>query len=105
MSYRGIGIAIDYIFNTQRLISNYLLDERLHLDELEDMHFSKIAYLNGLLISLDVNNYFITRLVRHQDSDHSDFYFKYSFFFYWLKGIFSNFLKYKNTVIKHYSKK
>ena len=48
------------------LIENFLLDERLFWDEMEDLQLSKMANLYGLLINLDRNNYFISREVRHK---------------------------------------
>lgn len=52
----------------RKLIKKYLLDERLHWEEFEDMHLSKIAYLDGSMIAIDPSNYFISKSVNHKST-------------------------------------
>ena len=49
----------------RKLLKKHLLDERIHWGELEDIHFSKVAFLDGSLINIDKNNFFISRSVNH----------------------------------------
>ena len=48
----------------KNLIEGFMFDERLYWDEMEDIYFSKIAHLRGLLIDIDCGNHFITKEVR-----------------------------------------
>ena len=85
----------------KNLIQSFMFDERLYWDELEDMQFSKFAYLNGLLISMDSNNYFISRAVRHRPKNKNNFFKKYLMYYHWIRGCISNYYKYKRIIYKY----
>lgn len=53
------------IIGKKHLILQHKLDERLHWEEMEDIHFSKAAYLNGAFFNIDINNSFISESVNH----------------------------------------
>lgn len=52
----------------RHVIESFKLDERLHWEELEDMQFSKAAYLHGAFINVDPENCFISEAVNHRPS-------------------------------------
>ena len=86
----------------KNLVESFMLDERLHWDELEDMQFSKIAYLNGLLIRLESNNYFISRQVRHITQTSSWYHLNIRKKFSWFLGVVGNYLRYKKIIKIYY---
>lgn len=53
------------VVGKRKLLKRHLLDERLFWGELEDIHFSKVAFLDGALINIDEKNAFISRSVNH----------------------------------------
>ena len=53
----------DLIFK-KHLIAPFMLDERLHWNEMEDVQFSYSAALSGLFCYLDINNYLLTESSR-----------------------------------------
>ena len=85
----------------KNLVQSFMFDERLFWDELEDMQFSKFAYLNGILVLPDRNNYFISRAVRHKGMKKGNKLHKYFTYYYWLRGIISNYLKYKKAIFNY----
>jgi hypothetical protein len=60
------------LIGKRKLLNKHLMDERIHWEELEDMHFSKVAFLDGSLINIDKNNYFISRAINHISKRNSD---------------------------------
>lgn len=79
----------------KHLIEKNLFDERLFWDELEDMQISKMAFLNGMLISLDQKNYFISREVRHKTYKSDWIEIRMSSAFRWIKSLLKDFVLYK----------
>jgi hypothetical protein len=83
------------------LLKKHLLDERIHWGELEDMHLSKVAYLDGSLINIDKNNFFISRAVNHiPKMIKSNFLNKIKSFIFWLYALMKHnvfFYKMKNN--------
>lgn len=53
------------ILGKKHLIQPIMLDERLHWRELEDIHLSKMLYLNGAFFNVDPNNHLISLSVNH----------------------------------------
>lgn len=53
------------IIGKKHLLLQYKLDERLYWGEMEDIHFSKVAYLNGAFFNIDINNSIISESVNH----------------------------------------
>jgi hypothetical protein len=88
----------------KNLIEPFMLDERLHWDEIEDMQFSKIAYLNGLLINIDPDNYFVARQVRHIPQSYSWYRLKIHNKYSWLRGLLINFILFSRVAKKYYKK-
>jgi hypothetical protein len=82
----------------EHLFKPFLLDERLHWDELEDMQLSKVAYINGILISVDSNNFFISREVRHRTYNSDWWTIKVLSKINWLKALIKNYLYFKKKV-------
>jgi hypothetical protein len=82
----------------KNLVEDYLFDERLFWDELEDMQISKMAYLNGVLISIDKNNFFISREVRHKTHKGGVRFLKIIQIYNWIKALIKDFLKYRKKV-------
>jgi hypothetical protein len=87
----------------KNLIESILLDERLFWDEMEDIQLSKNAYINGLLISVDPLNYFISREVRHSVSSYSWYRLHIYEKYLWLRSILANYLKYWRIVKQYYN--
>jgi hypothetical protein len=88
----------------KHLITNFMLDERLFWDEMEDMQFSKMAYLNGLLINVDPNNYLISKAVNHKTRKINWFQLKSVSKYIFIRGIVAGHLKYwiiKNKYFKN----
>jgi hypothetical protein len=54
------------ITGKKHLIKKYCLDERLHWGEMEDIQFSKQAYLDGCLFYIDSQNHVISKSVNHK---------------------------------------
>ena len=83
------------------MLKKHLLDERIHWGELEDMHLSKVAYLDGSLINIDKNNFFISRAVNHiPKMIKSNFLNKIKSFIFWLYALMKHnvfFYKMKNN--------
>ncbi len=86
----------------KNLIEPFMLDERLHWDEIEDMQLSKIAYLNGLLINIDPDNYFVARKVRHIPQSYSWYRLKIHNKYSWLRGLFINFIRFRRIAKIYY---
>ena len=86
----------------KNLISGFMLDQRLYWNEMEDIQFSKMAYLNGLLISVDKNNSFISKEVRQCATPSSLFHLKIYGNYLWLKDILKIMVKYRISKFKYY---
>jgi hypothetical protein len=71
----------------KNLIEDFMLDERLYWDEMEDIYFSKVCALNGLLIDIDSTNFFITKEVRQKARSDSWISLKIYSKFFWLKDL------------------
>jgi hypothetical protein len=87
------------------LILDFMLDERLHWDELEDIQFSKQAYLGGAFINVDVNNFVYSESVRHNPQAKSDLHIRLLELYDWCRGYVSNYLKFRVIQRKYYAKK
>ena len=85
----------------KHLIEKNLFDERLFWDELEDMQISKMAYLNGMLISLDKINYFISREVRHKTHKSDWIEIRLNSIFRWIRSLLKNAFLYKIKIRKY----
>lgn len=89
------------VIGKANLLKKHLLDERIHWGELEDMHLSKVAYLDGSLINIDKNNFFISRAVNHiPKMIKSNFLNKIKSFIFWLYALMKHnvfFYKMKNN--------
>ncbi len=89
------------VIGKANLLKKHLLDERIHWGELEDMHLSKVAYLDGSLINIDKNNFFISRAVNHiPNMIKSNFLNKIKSFIFWIYALMKNnifFYKMKNN--------
>ena len=88
----------------RHLIKDFKLDERLFWGELEDMQFSKISYLNGLLINIDPNNYFISRQVRHIPRAEGWFRIKIYEKYLWYINLIKSMIKNRRIVRMYYKK-
>jgi len=75
-------------------VAGFMLDERLHWGEMEDLHLSKVANLNGMQIDVDARNYFISRQVRHNPKTYSWFELHVVEKYLWLRTILTGNLKY-----------
>ncbi len=75
------------ILGKKHLMARYGLDERLHWEELEDMHFSKMAYLDGAFINIDVRNCIVSKAVNHQAARHGEAYTAFREWLSWLLGV------------------
>ena len=64
------------LIGKRNLLKRHLLDERIYWCELEDIHFSKVAYLDGALINIDKKIYFISRSVNHNPKKINSFFLK-----------------------------
>ncbi|MFZ5875373.1 MAG: hypothetical protein ACOYXU_03080 [Nitrospirota bacterium] len=82
------------ILGKKHLMADYGLDERLHWEELEDMHFSKMAYLDGAFMNIDVNNCIVSKAVNHQAARHGEAYMAFREWTSWLLGVVVNFMKF-----------
>lgn len=91
------------ILGKKHLMTQHMLDERLHWEELEDMQFSKIAYLNGAFITTDIANCFISKSVNHKSVRYIAGYSELKVKYYWLRGLCSTFLKF-HYYLKQYDK-
>jgi hypothetical protein len=80
------------IIMKKNLVKEFLLDERLFWDEMEDFQLSKMANLNGLLINVDKNNHFISREVRHKVKEINWFRLKVIESYGHIKAILKNFI-------------
>jgi len=80
------------IIMKKNLVEEFLLDERLFWDEMEDIQLSKTANLNGLLINLDKNNHFTSREVRHKVKEINWFRLKISERYNHIKAIIKSFI-------------
>lgn len=94
------------ILGKKHLIESVMLDERLHWRELEDIHFSKMLYLNGAFFNVDPNNYLISLSVNHSPQrEHEKTYFKEIIeYFNWYILVLKNYIKFhicKNFVLKN----
>lgn len=89
----------------KNLMLRAMFDERLHWEELEDMQLSKKVYLEGAFINVDVKNCVYSEAVNHKSQSRSEMYSSLIERYYWLRGYVSNFIKFRLTQKKYYSKK
>ena len=89
------------ITGKRHLIRKYKLDERVYWDELEDMHFSKTAYLDGAFFYLDPNNRIISEAVNHKPVKKTVFYDIKSTI-NWLFALAKNFIKFHYLILMYY---
>jgi hypothetical protein len=83
-------------------VEKFMLDERLHWVELEDMQFSKIAYLHGLMINIDSNNNFISRAVNHNTKKFNWYRIVIVNTYLWIRGLLGNLIHYSRMINKYY---
>lgn len=93
------------ILGKKHLISNHHLDERLHWEELEDIHFSKMICLNGSFIGVDINNKFVSEAVNHRPISWVSGDFSVIDKLNQFRSLSSNFIRYYYYKKKYYSSK
>lgn len=93
------------IVGKRNLMSKYKIDERLHWEEFEDMHFSKVAYLDGAFFYLDPQNYFISESVNHKALKGETKFKRLKEIIYWNIGIAKSFIKFNSIIKKYYKNK
>jgi hypothetical protein len=86
----------------RHLVSEYGLNETLHWEELEDMHFSKTAYLNGALVGIDVNNFFYSESVNHRASGRQGMVHRIVGWMTWYRGLLTSFVKFRLYTARYY---
>ncbi len=89
----------------KNIISEFMFDERLHWEELEDMQLSKQAYLAGAFINIDANNFVYSDSVNHKSERRSDLYIRLLELYGWCRGYVSNYIKFRIIQRKYYVKK
>lgn len=89
----------------RHIILEFMFDERLHWEELEDMQLSKQAYLAGALINVDINNFVYSESVNHKVEARPDLYIRLLELYYWWRGYIGSYLKFRVIQRKYYSKK
>jgi hypothetical protein len=80
------------------------LDERLYWEELEDIHFSKLAILNGAFLYLDVNNYFISESVNHKPNKTRRKIYNFELKLRWIYNLVKNYVKFNYILCVKYKK-
>lgn len=76
-----------------KLIRKILIDERLHWGELEDLHFSKVAYLDGSFFYVDPKNSFISESVNHAPyKSQQNFFKRIKSYLSWYYMVFKDFI-------------
>jgi len=83
------------------LLINNLIDQRLHWGELEDIHHSKIAFLNGAFFYLDPNNKIISLPVNHISRKVSNVLHK-KLRILFLLNVIKSYFKFRTYIIKYY---
>ncbi len=89
----------------RNIILEFMFDERLHWEELEDMQLSKQAYLAGAFINVDVNNFVYSDAVNHKTERRSDVYISLVELYHWCRGYIANYIKFKIIQRAYYAKK
>jgi len=90
------------ILGKRHLMLQSMLDERLHWEELEDMQFSKMVYLNGALINTDNHNAFISEAHHHRpENAQPSTMLKFKAWMTWLRGVCSHFIKFNYYIRMH----
>jgi hypothetical protein len=89
----------------KNIISEFMFDERLHWEELEDMQISKQAYLAGAFINVDVNNFVYSDAVNHKAELRPNIYDALVDLYYWFRGYIANYIKFKLIQRAYYAKK
>ncbi len=87
------------------IILEFMFDERLHWEELEDMQLSKQAYLAGAFINVDINNFVYSDSVNHKSEHRSDLYIQLLELYHWYRGYVSNYIKFRVIQRKYYAEK
>jgi hypothetical protein len=86
------------IVGKSKKMRRYKIDERLHWGELEDLHFSKVAYLDGAFISIDHENYFYSESVNHISLKNQNLKARVKNHFGWIYSIFISYCKFKKAI-------
>ena len=86
----------------KNLIEGFMFDERLYWDEMEDIYFSKIAHLRGLLIDIDCGNHFITKEVRQFSQSSGWVNLKIFSIILWIKSVVLISLRLKRSKKRYY---
>jgi hypothetical protein len=84
-------------------INKYKLDERLHWEEMEDIHFSKMAYLDGALFRLDENNFFYSESINHKSAKLPNGITNFLETILWYLSIMKSYIKF-NIMVRYYNK-
>jgi hypothetical protein len=91
------------IIGKRHIVQKHNLDERLFWEELEDIHFSKLASLYGAFFYLDIKNYIISESINHKPATSnrklSNVKFKIKRFF----SVFKYNIKFKYLLWKNYT--
>ena len=88
------------IVGKSNIMKKYKLDERLHWGEMEDLHFSKVAYLDGALFSIDPENYFYSESVNHTSLKNQNFIVRLKEQLVWIYSILNSYYKFKKAINK-----
>lgn len=91
------------IIGKKFLLERQKLDERLHWEEMEDLHFSKLAYLDGSFFYIDKSNHVFSESVNHNSNSGSGILFKIKNRLIWLISTFKALILY-NYYINKYKK-
>jgi hypothetical protein len=79
-------------------MKRYKLDERLYWEEMEDLHFSKLAYLDGSLFRIDPNNYIFSESVNHTSINNQNFIIRLKESLIWVYSILLGYFRFKKAV-------
>ena len=85
------------------ILLEFMLDERLHWEELEDMQLSKQAYLAGSFINVDVDNFVYSDSVNHKSEHRSDLYIRLLDLYHWCRGYVSKYIKFITIQRQYYA--
>ena len=90
------------IIAKKNLLIENLIDQRLHWGELEDIHHSKIAFLNGAFFYIDPKNKIISLPVNHISRKHSKYLLQTLYILYYF-NVIKSFFKFKILIKNYYS--
>jgi hypothetical protein len=101
---RQVIIQGGVIVGKKELIMKHKLDESLFWEELEDIHFSKLANLYGSFFYLDTNNCFISESVNHKPLNKKSGLSTLKHNLSWIYNLFKTYLKFNYLLWDFYKK-